>query len=236
MRWSRFFSALVGFALSAAPVSADLTKVDRAIRKEPAYQASPKYCLLVLGLEAKTRVWLVQDGNVLYADRNGDGDLTDKGEAIKGREEREGSVRRIVFEIGELTELDGKARHTHVRLSMQQDKADYLSARINGKVVQYVQLFQLADRPQDAPILHFNGPLTMDLYGTGALIGGKKDMEVYARVGTAGVGKALLGRVFTSTDWAAVPEGLHPVAEIEFPNKQPGGEPIRAKVTLSKRC
>jgi hypothetical protein len=252
MNWSRFLSALAAFALSAAPVSADLTKIDRAIRKEPAYQASPKYCLLVLGPEAKTRVWLVQDGDVLYVDRNGDGNLTEKGEAIKGREEREDlppaknaatgkepgkvSLRRITFEVGDITELDGTARHTHVRLSMQHDKADYLSARINGKVVQYVQLFQLADRPQDAPILHFNGPLAMRLYGTGSLAGGKKDMEVYAVIGTPGVGKTLLGQVCTSTDWTAVPEGLHPVAEIEFPSKQPGGEPIRAKVTLSKRC
>ncbi len=235
MRLSSFVAALLLAGNTAVGAwAADLTKIDRTIAKEPAYKSQPKYCLLVLGPEAKTRVWLVQDGDVLYVDRNGDGNLTEKGEAIKGRKEREDLTS---FEIGEITEPDGKTRYTQVRLAMQQDRADYLSARINGKVVQFVQLFQLADRPQDAPILHFNGPLTMDFDGIGALIDGKRDVQVYARVGTPGVGKALLGRpVFTSTDCTAVPEGLHPVAEIEFPNKQPGGEPIRAKVTLSKRC
>jgi hypothetical protein len=42
--------------------SADLTEIDRTIRKEPAYQSkSPKYCLLVFGHEAETRVWLALD-------------------------------------------------------------------------------------------------------------------------------------------------------------------------------
>ena len=53
--------------LSATLAGADLTKVDRSIKKEPAYQTkSPKYCLLVFGPEAKTRVWLVLDGDTLY--------------------------------------------------------------------------------------------------------------------------------------------------------------------------
>jgi hypothetical protein len=66
--------------------AADLTKIDRSIRKEPTYKGKPKYCLLVWGPEAKTRIWLVQDGNLLYIDRNRDGDLTDE-KPIKGREE-----------------------------------------------------------------------------------------------------------------------------------------------------
>ena len=38
----------------------DLAKVERKIAKEPSYQGKPKYCLLVFGPDAKTRVWLVQ--------------------------------------------------------------------------------------------------------------------------------------------------------------------------------
>jgi hypothetical protein len=37
-----------------------------------------------LGPEAKTRVWLVLDNGVLYADRNGNGDLAEPGEQVKG--------------------------------------------------------------------------------------------------------------------------------------------------------
>src|SRR5262249_56425334 len=58
---------------------ADLTKIDRTIAKEPAYKSKPQYCLLLFGPEAKTRVWLVRDGDVLYVDRNGTGGLTEDG-------------------------------------------------------------------------------------------------------------------------------------------------------------
>jgi hypothetical protein len=44
---------------------------------------TPKYCLLVFGPEAKHRVWLVLDGDTLYVDKNGNGDLTEVGERIK---------------------------------------------------------------------------------------------------------------------------------------------------------
>jgi hypothetical protein len=46
-------------------------------RKEPKYQNQPRYSLLVFGAKRQTRVWLVLDGNVLYVDRNGNGDLTE---------------------------------------------------------------------------------------------------------------------------------------------------------------
>jgi hypothetical protein len=62
----------------------DLIKIDRTILKEPSYRTkSPKYCLLVFGLKAKTRVWLVLDGDLLYVDRDGDGDLTGAGERVE---------------------------------------------------------------------------------------------------------------------------------------------------------
>jgi hypothetical protein len=75
---------LVGLLAPSAAADADLTKIDRTIRKEPAYRSgAPKYCLLAFGPKAKTRVWLVLDGDTLYVDRNGDGDLTGAGEAVR---------------------------------------------------------------------------------------------------------------------------------------------------------
>ena len=79
----RILIALAFLVLGSIPTPAgDLTKVDRAIAKEPAYRAKPRYCLLLFGPEAKTRVWLVQDGDTLYMDRNGNGDLTEAGEKV----------------------------------------------------------------------------------------------------------------------------------------------------------
>ena len=80
--WAAGFAGLLASAAAAGP---DLAKIDRTIRKEPAYQTkSPRYCLLVFGPEAKTRVWLVLDGDLLYVDRDGDGDLTGAGRAGGG--------------------------------------------------------------------------------------------------------------------------------------------------------
>lgn len=50
----------------------DLTQVSRTIGDEPEYRTQPKYALLVVGPGAATRVWLVHDGDTLYADLNGD--------------------------------------------------------------------------------------------------------------------------------------------------------------------
>ena len=57
--------------------AADLAKIDRTIKAEPKYSGQPRYCLLVIGSDAKHRVWIVQDGDTLYVDRNGNGDLTE---------------------------------------------------------------------------------------------------------------------------------------------------------------
>ena len=56
--------------------SADLTLIPRTIKREPTYESkSPKYCLAVFGKEAAHRVWLVHDGDRLFVDRDGDGEL-----------------------------------------------------------------------------------------------------------------------------------------------------------------
>src|SRR5262252_4031078 len=92
------------------PVAAtDLSKIDRTIGKEPTYESKPKYCLLVFGPEAKTRVWLVLDGDVLYVDRNGNGDLTEPNEKVAWRD------RTCV--AGDITCLPGKAGCTGIQLA-----------------------------------------------------------------------------------------------------------------------
>jgi hypothetical protein len=59
-RYGLVVLACMAFSRQGA-LAADLAKVDRSIKKEPAYQSkSPKYCLVVIGPEAKTRIWLVR--------------------------------------------------------------------------------------------------------------------------------------------------------------------------------
>src|SRR5262245_61362635 len=98
---------LVAAMLPATAAAADLTKIDRTLRKEPAYKNGPKYCLLVFGTKADFRVWLVQDGDTLYVDRNGNGDLTEKDEQVKTKNAG-GDFHQ--FEVGEVS--DGTLKHT----------------------------------------------------------------------------------------------------------------------------
>src|SRR5215510_10565134 len=72
---------LVGACQLLAPApgwSQDLASIPRQILKQPKYQSGqPKFALLVFGPKAETRVWAVVDGDTLYLDRNGNGDLTE---------------------------------------------------------------------------------------------------------------------------------------------------------------
>jgi hypothetical protein len=137
-------------AVSAAAV--DLTKIDRTIAKEPAYKAKPKYCLLVFGPEAKMRVWLVLDGDVLYVDRNGNGDLTEKGERVADPDS--------AYEPGDITEPGGQTKHTGLLVKREKDGM-VISCRTEGKYRQRTGHVVFAGRSQEAPIIHFNGPVSV---------------------------------------------------------------------------
>jgi hypothetical protein len=83
MKFLQLACVLLGLALnSAAAQTVDLARIDRSIRREPAYRSTPRYCLLVFGPRAEHRVWLILDGDSLYVDRDGNGDLTEKGKQV----------------------------------------------------------------------------------------------------------------------------------------------------------
>ena len=96
-----------------------------AIRKEPAYHSKPKYCLLAFGPEAKTRVWLVQDGDRLYVDRNGNGDLTEAGEKIAAEKRGGATDGEYTFKAGDIP--DGP--RLHKALTVHVSKLDNLAAQ-----------------------------------------------------------------------------------------------------------
>jgi hypothetical protein len=92
--------------LSAGSAGAGPPKVDRTLAKEPAYQTkAPRYGLLVFGPEGKDRVWLVHDGDALYVDRNGNGDLTEPGEKVLAEKRAGGDPAEegYSFQAGDVT-------------------------------------------------------------------------------------------------------------------------------------
>jgi hypothetical protein len=256
--------------LTAGPTgrAADLTQIERRIGKEPAYQTrSPAYCLLAFGPGAKARVWLVYDdaAGLLYLDRNGDGNLTDHGEVVKASSQKTSTfddlrVKAVRFEVGRLREPGGQAEHANVLVEMQvfrgRNKEFFLpAARVsmdtNGKLRQEAGFgkFTFAPRPARAPVLHFNGPLTLFLalephrqvdLTRGQLNPARAEVRHLAgdpvdfrvNVGTPGLGDDAWVKLTTD----GPPADVHPAAEIEFPSRQGPKQRVRRRYELRERC
>src|SRR5262245_22972882 len=83
---AKHLAILLALVVTAPARAVDPGSIDRSLTREPDYQTRlPKYCLLVFGPEAKARVWLVLDGNDLYLDRDGTGDLSKPGNRVAGK-------------------------------------------------------------------------------------------------------------------------------------------------------
>jgi hypothetical protein len=249
---------------SPPATSADLSKIDRTVAKEPKYQSSPKYCLLVFGLDARTKVWLVLDGDVLYVDRNGNGDLTEGKKQV--RMSRPQGDAPGYFVCGDIILADGKTVCTGLIVHGSQEEPDMsVDIDLNSNHGQSAGAdangyLEFADTPGQAPIIHFNGPLTMGLTPDKEItqsatfvkkgdrneiirsrsvrlifpkfVRGSENVDLRVAVGTAGLGKGTFARLFHTR----LAEGIQPEAEIEFPNTDPAKGAIKINLGLALRC
>ncbi|OAI54366.1 hypothetical protein AYO44_03600 [Planctomycetaceae bacterium SCGC AG-212-F19] len=233
MRPVAFSFLLAAFVVSAGPVSpADLSQINRTIAKEPVYQGKPKYCLLVFGVEAKFRAWLVVDGKTAYLDRKGNGDLTEPGNQIPWAN---GS-----FLAKELTVADKTVQYTNLSISKAGLKnKEAWRIDVDSKNGQFRAhrdaegplLF--ADRPQDAPVIHFDGPLSMGLHNycnarPQALVRGGKPAYMIASIGTPGLGKGTFAYLVPPKSAKA----LKPLAELEFAHRDPKEKAMVVRVPM----
>jgi hypothetical protein len=262
-----FLSAACSISWSAVPgTAADLAKLDRRIGKEPAYKSQPKYCLLAFGPHAETRVWLVLDGDTLYADRNGNGDLTEPDEKITAEKPNANDVGSYQFKVGDVQ--DGPRLHKEVMLYVskldhladQNDAVKALLAKASGARGYYIGA--AVDMPgwkgtglggrvqQRAFYVDVGGVLQFADRADDAPIiwfGGSWKVSLFGQqrltVGretdvVLGVGTPGIGP--GSTAWidydGVVPENAYPTLEISYPPKRPGDPPIRARYELTRRC
>ncbi len=263
----RFCSLLMLSAVcSAASAAVDLSTIERKLVKEPAYRSKPRYCLLVLGLEAKTRVWLVQDGDTLYVDRNGNGDLTEADEKVTAEKSENAEDGVYTFKAGDLR--DGQ--RLHKQLNLYVTKIDYLAGQdefvkallkknakargyrvylevdvpgrrgtgLEGRIQQRSSLadatgvLQFADRPQDAPILHFGGPWQVTLFGSHQLMI-DRETDVVLGVGSPGLGAGS----FSWIDYEnVIPTDKYPTMDVVYPPKHSGDAPLHERYELKHRC
>jgi hypothetical protein len=182
----------------------DLKDIDRRAPKEPSYTTKqPLYGLLVFGPEAQTRVWMVLDRSkpdaesydVLYADLDGDGDLTEPAERFIGHVE--GNNAR--FRLPDLKDPATSAVHTHftARASGGPDPTVMVSLTWRGRRKMgggYPQspedgYMKFAGAPANAPVMWADGdgPFRFQRWYGGRLpIGGEEDFKVF--VGQRGTG------------------------------------------------
>src|SRR5262245_53850916 len=168
-------------AWASGATAADLSKLDRNIKKEPAYKGKPRYCLLVFGPEARHSVWLVLDGDTLYVDRNGNGDLTEEREkekapAFKGSDhpahEQERTVKVGDLAVGGLTHKDLQVTQLVYRKKVPpktadaktwQDYLDSIRKKVPDRVTFTVSIrlapgiYPAFAGEKAAPVLHFAG-------------------------------------------------------------------------------
>jgi hypothetical protein len=210
---SHLLTAALLVAAALTPASAaDLTKIDRTLQDEPKYTTpTPRYCLLAFGPGARTLVWLVRDGQLMHVLDSPDGKSPKKWRQVKSTSN--------MFALGNVWEEGGLVCHTDLRYYHNSLYVS-VSVKIEGKR-------QLAGRDrtgslafgvsaQDAPVVHFNGPLT-------------RATDLTAVVGTHGVGPGTFAHFFCND----YPKDAWPTAVIEYPAKD-GGTPIVVKVRLSE--
>ena len=255
---------LLGGTLAGAT---DLSKIERRLVKEPVYKSgSPRYALLVIGPEAKDRVWVVKDGDTLYVDRNGNGDLTDPGEKIAAKK---GSGKDAsMYEVEDLN-VGGK-KHYRLRvivlplkafLSSEFAKAPGLGAAVAKDPTGESMMLTLE---VTAPHLVSKGLVTMvvgpvDVNGPLVLAKKPADAPVIHFGGTLAVsflhetpslrrnrsteciltvGTPGLGTgTFSSIAYEGViPESVNPTMEVTYSPAKPGVSPVKTLYELKERC
>jgi predicted choloylglycine hydrolase len=234
--------------------ASDYDKIERRLVKEPVYQTkSPKYALLLFGPQMGLRVWIVMDGEILYVDRNGNGDLTEPGE----RFDKEASCKDV-----EIADPDRVTKYvikkvssdysTYTPEARQKRTAEgippalLVTVEIQGqfRYWQYCDVQQMRDAPQKAMIAHFHGPLTVGprtinwrLPTSTALHFGNQPDMLAGVIGTMDEKHGCWVVVQTHEgDKCLFPEGVRPVAVVEFPPKDRNGTTVKKCYHLDKFC
>jgi hypothetical protein len=205
-------------------------------------------------------------------DLNGNGDLTDPGERIPvdvitstyfdqfAKKQAEQHLPQ--FKAGDiLIRNDKMKKYTELTVDVgwfvagQRYRSVALNVNVPGRGTQSVSspLLRFADKPADAPVIHFDGPLALRLnmstiwhhpvdytgkeeaappwYEEAPLVRGE-ECELTAQIGTPGIGAGTFALMTANIP----PSDIHPVAQVEFRHRDPAKPAIRVRVELTQRC
>jgi len=263
IRW--LVSATTLFLSIAPAIAADLAKVDRTIGKQPTYTGKPEYCLLVFGREAKDRVWLVRDGDALFVDRNGNGDLTEPGKKVVAEKDNS----NLAFHVGALRV--GKLEHRNLvvratklaaygdeirtnpaaRAALAKDK-DTLSMIMSAEIEvpglkgngDDGRLKVRAQLDAEGPLLFGDSPATAPVLHLGGPLHMRSELAtptLYRNVPydlMLLVGTPGIGPgTFAFVEYEKlIPQDAFVVVDAVFPPQKPGDPPIKEQFELKERC
>jgi hypothetical protein len=240
--WATIGGCLVWASLKVEAGQPDYGAVDRTIRKQPSYTSTkPLYGLALFGERGEKRVWFVLDKSdaqgeqydVLYLDRNADGDLTGPGKRFTLKEGK--------FDLGNFTDPATGAKHTAFQLRV--DKGDnpdvMISLRWKGDLKfgggypenPETGYMKLATKPADAPVIWVNAdpPFRFQRwYGRELEIDGSSDLKVF--LGQPGSGRS----TFFGAQTHFLPDAEVVKATLIFRDRD--GKEQRSVCELKERC
>jgi hypothetical protein len=239
--------ALCASCCAQAAEEFDLSKLDRTIAKQPPYHAEqPLFGLAVIGSSAHNRVWMVLDKSqssadhydLLYADLNGNGDLTEPGERFHQKPSATG---RVKFDLPDFTDAQSGETHTefYLTVSDREPKTQMVSLKWRGEHKfggGYPEdpadgYMQFATTPDDAPIAHLNGngPFQFQRwYSSEFQIGSADDLKLF--LGLPGVGNSS----FTAFQRHVLQEGEPVLATLIYLDQD--GQERTTDFKLKERC
>ena len=229
---------VTSFADDSDTLDNALDRVDRTIAKEPSYESTAKYCLIVLGADANVKVWMVEDGKRLFVDKNANADLTDDGPPIEPSEIRQLSRDRWDFNyrLAAITPT-GSRQTTQFDLRRwnygQGDDTYGLSLSLDGQIPMYAGWFGSfwSSKPQSAPVIHFGGALTPRMLRFREFSIGSGPRRLSMAFTNSGVGEGATSRL--SID--ALPPEVVPKLKIDWPTAE-GLPPLQTEHLLVQRC
>ena len=227
-----------------------LSTIDRTIKKEPQYVKQPKYALVAFGPKAEFKVWVVIDGDVIYIDRDGNGDLTEKGERQEIKDPKKDVVRHAT--LGLTYRLPG-ADFTILSVwwfeSDQGRTGGFAGVSDTDKTTQSAGGNELnfAPSPEQAAVIHFGSKIitfrpslrtAVERQWRFAIPNANCEAQVLFEIGTPGVGagsRTFAAGSFATFIQAAAGEAkrVDPIAEYEFTPNNPadGVKKVTVKLT-----
>ena len=222
------FAMLFGGAGTTPAREFDLSTIERTIAQQPRWHTeAPRFALFVVSPEKK--VWFVVDGDDLYADLNGNGNLAEEGEKLPrlelSREERAATRNYSKWQIPDLTDAEGRVVVAGLSIAPDGNRPNLPGAMIAYfKVPDRQRAFVrpiFAGSPEEAPIVYPNGPGRLRAHTKRMLFLSRGDDGVKtARPGFHVIGECFVDGLGNGTSYLAETPALD--CKLEFPRG--GGE------------